>query len=375
MNRYDLYGDVLNCLRSEARLRHIPEHRPRTEWLDLCSNDYMGLSRFDAELRQDFTSRFAYAPFSASASRLLSLNQITHNRLESRLEGLYGNPALLFNSGYHANTGIISALNVKDTLFVADRLVHASMIDGLVMGRCVFKRFPHNDMAALGRILDKEGRQHDRIVVLVESIYSMDGDKAPLKELTELRSRHDNVLLYVDEAHAFGVRGARGLGLCEELGLMQEIDVLVGTLGKAAYSAGAFCVVPRVMKDFLINCARSFIFSTALPPANIAWSIVTIDKLLTMNSEREFLKNMARKVHARLGNGDNDTPIVPLHIGDAARAVEVSRRLADAGILALPIRRPTVPPGTERIRFSLNAGLTQADTDRLFNTLDDLNLQ
>ena len=281
---------------------------------------------------------------------------------------------MLFNSGYHANTGIISALNVKDTLFVADKLVHASMIDGLVQGRCEFKRFPHNDVEALSRIIDKEAEHHDRIVVLVESIYSMDGDKAPLRKLTELRSKHDNILLYVDEAHAFGVRGPKGLGLCEELGLLPAIDILVGTLGKAAYSAGAFCVVPQVLKDFLVNCARSFIFSTALPPANISWSIVTIDRLLAMDPEREYLKKMAREVHARLGNGDNDTPIVPLHIGDAARAVEVSSQLADAGILALPIRRPTVPPGTERIRFSLNAGLTPADTDRLFNALDNLNL-
>lgn len=374
MSRYDIYRDILHGLQSEARFRCLPDHRSRAEWLDLCSNDYMGLSRYDAELRQRLADRFANVPFSASASRLLSLNQATHNQLESRLEDLYGNPALLFNSGYHANTGIISALNVKNTLFVADRLVHASMIDGLVQGRCMFKRFPHNDMEALTRILDKEGRQHDRIVVLVESIYSMDGDKAPLRELTELRVAHHNVLLYVDEAHAFGVRGAKGLGLCEELGLLQEIDILVGTLGKAAYSSGAFCVVPQVLKDFMINCARSFIFSTALPPANMAWSIVTIDKLVKMSPEREYLKGIARKVHERLGNCINDTPIVPFHIGDAAKAAEISRQLADAGILALPIRRPTVPPGTERIRLSLNAGLAQSDIDRLFNVLDDLKL-
>ena len=178
------------------------------------------------------------------------------------------------------------------------------------------------------------------------------------------------MLLYVDEAHAFGVRGARGLGLCEELDLLRKVDILIGTLGKAAYSAGAFCIVPQALKDYLINFARSFIFSTALPPANIAWSIVTIDRLLTMNGDREYLKALSRKVHERLDGTDNDTPIVPIHIGDAANAVAVSRRLADDGILALPIRRPTVPPGTERIRVSLNAGLTHADIDRLYNSIE-----
>lgn len=370
MDRYGSYRRILDGLQSEARRRVIPGHRYNGDWLDLCSNDYMGLSRFDAELKQDFLARFADAPFSASASRLLALNQSTHNQLEEKLEGLYGNPALLFNSGYHANTGVISALNINDTLFVADKLIHASMIDGLVQGRCQFKRFPHNDIAAVTKIIEKEASGHDHIVILVESIYSMDGDKAPLRELVALRDRYQNVLLYVDEAHAFGVRGARGLGLCEELDLLGQVDILIGTLGKAAYSAGAFCIVPQVLKDFQINCARSFIFSTALPPANIAWSIVTIDRLLAMNRDREYLKALSRKVHERLDGTDNDTPIVPIHIGDAAKAVAVSRRLADDGILALPIRRPTVPPGTERIRVSLNAGLTHADIDRLYYSIE-----
>lgn len=370
MDRYGSYRRILDELQSEARRRVIPSHRHYGDWLDLCSNDYMGLSRFDTELKQDFLARFADAAFSASASRLLALNQSTHNLLEEKFEGLYGNPALLFNSGYHANTGIISALNINDTLFVADKLIHASMIDGLVQGRCQFKRFPHNDIAAVTRILEKESSGHDHIVILVESIYSMDGDKAPLRELVALRDRYQNVLLYVDEAHAFGVRGARGLGLCEELDLLRKVDILIGTLGKAAYSAGAFCIVPQALKDYLINFARSFIFSTALPPANIAWSIVTIDRLLTMNGDREYLKALSRKVHERLDGTDNDTPIVPIHIGDAANAVAVSRRLADDGILALPIRRPTVPPGMERIRVSLNAGLTHADIDRLYNSIE-----
>lgn len=372
MDRYELYRDTLDGLKSESRFRCIPPQRDCKDILDLCSNDYMGLSRIDTDLKKDFRSRFADVQFSASASRLLSLNQNIHNQLEEKLENLYGQPALLFNSGYHANTGIVSALNVGNTLFVADKLVHASMIDGLVMGRCQFKRFPHNDISALKKILEKESTHRDRIVIMVESIYSMDGDKAPLREIVELRALYDNALLYVDEAHAFGVRGKKGLGLCEELNILPDIDILIGTLGKAAYSAGAFCIAPKPLKDLFVNCARSFIFSTALPPANMAWSIVTIDKLLRSNDEREYLKRIAREVHMRLEHKDNDTPIVPYHIGDASKAIEVSRMLAASGILALPIRRPTVPAGTERIRFSLNAALTSIDIVRLFNAIDSI---
>lgn len=371
MDRYSIYQDVLKELRAESRFRMIPVHRSPNEWLDLCSNDYMGLSRYDSQLKLQFGD-CSDAVFSASASRLLSLSQDVPLNLENYLHSLYGNPALLFNSGYHANTGIVSSLNVGDTLFVADKLVHASMIDGLMAGRCKFRRFPHNDIIALQKILEQEASVHDRIVVMAESIYSMDGDKAPLRELAALRGRYENVLLYVDEAHAFGVRGEKGLGLCEELGILADVDILVGTLGKAACSVGAFCIVPKVLKDYFINCARSFIFSTALPPVNIAWSCLTIGKLLEMSKEREYLKEISREVHERIAHQDNDTPIVPLHVGDAAKAIDISCRLADAGILALPIRRPTVPPGTERIRFSLNAGLKRDDLNKLFNALKQI---
>ena len=219
MSRTLNYEKILQGFRDESRLRSIPADRSESDVLDLCSNDYMGLRHLMPEMRKEFDTRFPDVSFSASASRLLSIDQNIHKQLEDRLAELYGRPALLFNSGYHANTGIVSSLNIPGTLFVADKLVHASMIDGLTQGRCNFKRFKHNDVRALSTILEHEASNYSQIVVMVESIYSMDGDIAPLREIAALRDRYDNVLLYVDEAHAFGVRGRQGLGLCDELGL------------------------------------------------------------------------------------------------------------------------------------------------------------
>ena len=225
------------------------------------------------------------------------------------------------------------------------------MIDGLTQGRCDFKRFAHNDIHALSTILEREAANYSQIVVMVESIYSMDGD------------------MYVDEAHAFGVRGRQGLGLCEEFGLIDKADIIMGTLGKAACSSGAFCVVSPELKDYFINAARSFIFSTALPPANIAWSIITIDRLVGMEAERKHLRDISGRVHNVLGTPGCDTPIVPFYTYDAAKAIRKSKVLESKGILTLPIRRPTVPAGTERLRISLNASLSDADIDKLLNIL------
>ena len=369
MNRTLNYEKILQGFRDESRLRTIPADRSGSEVLDLCSNDYMGLRHLMPEMRKEFDARFPDVSFSASASRLLSVDQNIHKQLEDRLAELYGRPALLFNSGYHANTGIVSSLNIPGTLFVADKLVHASMIDGLTQGRCNFKRFKHNDIHALSVILEREAANYSQIVVMVESIYSMDGDVAPLREIAALRDRYDNVLLYVDEAHAFGVRGRQGLGLCEELGLIDKTDIIMGTLGKAACSSGAFCIVSPELKEYFINAARSFIFSTALPPTNIAWSLITIDRLIGMEAERRHLRDISVLVHEALGISGCDTPIVPFYTYDAAKAIEQSKVLEAKGILALPIRRPTVPAGTERLRISLNASLSDADINKLLNTL------
>lgn len=373
MSATDIYIQRLRKLADEGRLRAIPAMR--SESVDLRSNDYLGLGERSAEFREEFSRRFPDAAMSASASRLLSRHQGIEADYESMLASLYGREALLFNSGYHANTGCVSALSLPGTLIVADRLMHASFIDGLAIGRSRFTRFRHNDLGHLRRVIAKEGEGYDRIIVAVESVYSMDGDRAPLVGLVELRRSDPRIMLYVDEAHAFGVEGARGLGCCEAEGIVGETDIIIVTLGKAAGSQGAFALTSPDMKEYLLNTARSFIFSTALPPVSVAWSMLMTEKILAMTEERENLHRLSVRFVQRVREATgvdtgSDTQIQPLHVGDALKAVALSQRLAEAGFDALAIRRPTVPPGGERIRFSLNARLDADRLEPLFATLN-----
>lgn len=369
-----IYGELPGRLDSEGRLRRIPaEYRPGM--VDLCSNDYLGLATRMQELQAEFGRRFGDAPMSSSASRLLSGRQRHYAMLEERLGDLYRRSALLFNSGYHANTGCISALNHPGTLFVCDKLIHASIVDGLRCGGCEFTRFRHNDMEALRKIVAKKSSDYDRLVVVTESIFSMDGDEAPLRELAEIKRSNPKVMLYLDEAHGFGVRGDRGLGLAEEQGLMGEFDILILTFGKAAASSGAAAVCDAEMRDYLLNTARSFIFSTALPPACAAWTYMMIEKIEGMTEERDRLKSLGEEFRCQMPPHAKElcpstSQIIPFITGDPVKAVELARRIGDAGYLALPIRRPTVPPGGDRIRLSLNAALDIGRLSPLFDILE-----
>lgn len=358
------YSDILYSLETEKRLRSIPRHRKGSPLIDLTSNDYMGLALRADEWKDEFRRRFPDVGMTSSASRLLASDQEIYNSLEGYLEGLYRKPALLFNSGYHANVGIISALNIPGTLFITDKLIHASAIDGVRLGKAEFRRFAHNDISHLEKIIEKEHLNHERLIVICESVYSMDGDVAPLAEMVALKKIYPNVMLYVDEAHAVGAIGNKGAGVASQLGLVNDIDIIVGTFGKACASQGAFAVTTPELKSYLINTARSFIFSTALPPANVAWTSFMLEKLALMDKEREHLKKISEMFRSRVeditGNPINSaSAIIPLLTGDARRAMALSASLEESGILALPIRRPTVPPGGERIRFSLTAALSE----------------
>ena len=362
------YGEILQKLERGGELRRIPTHRAGNRLIDLSSNDYMGLARRAPEWREEFLDRFGAAAMTASASRLLAADQEIFSRLEEYLALAYGRPALMFNSGYHANVGIVSALDIPGTLWVTDKLIHASAIDGLRMAGADFKRWKHNDTAHLRRILEQEHDRHDRLIVMCETVYSMDGDMAPLREIAAMKREFPKMMLYADEAHAVGAFSEQGLGLSEELGLTGEVDILVGTLGKACASVGAFAVTSPLIRDFLVNKARSLIFSTAIAPANAAWSLLMLEKLREMNPLREHLKRISEQFRNGIEEitgtpNPSRSAIVPLLTHDAARAVSMSQALEREGISALPIRRPTVPPGGERIRFSLNASLTGRDID------------
>lgn len=368
-NKFDGYKQILDKFSDEGRLRVIPADRTTGERIDLSGNDYLGLDKTVREFQKEFLAR-QQATLSSSASRLLASKQNHHNALENFLRELYGRPALLFNSGFHANTGCISALNIPGTVFLCDKLIHASVIDGIAMGKAECARWRHNDLSHLRRLLEKYENSSERMIVVAESIYSMDGDLAPLEGLVELKRAFPSMILYLDEAHAFGVRGNNGLGLAEELGYIDEVDILIGTFGKACYSSGAFAITSPLLNSYLVNTSRSLIFSTALPPLNVLWTHEMIIRITKMKGERRKLEEISKEFRNFISEitgtvNPSQSQIVPLLIGNAGKALRIASALDREGIDALAIRRPTVPPGGERIRFSLNASISPADLDKI----------
>lgn len=357
---------TLGDLAASGNLRLIPDDATTSGRIDFSSNDYLGIAT-RADLRQEFFS--AHDPrdllMSASASRLLARTQTAFGDFEKSLHDAYGRPALIFNSGYHANTGLVSALATKDYTILADKLVHASIIDGIKLSGAPFERFRHNDMRHLALLAEKISSQGRKLLIIVESVYSMDGDRAPLREIAEIKRKHDGALLYVDEAHAVGVEGPGGLGLVMAMGdQAADVDVIVGTLGKALGSTGAFAIMDDTFRSWAINRARSFIFSTAQPPVTAQWSKFVFEKSLGMDSERSHLKALGNALGRTLCNGSN-SHIQPYMLGDPHAAVEMSKALAADGFDVLPIRTPTVPPGTDRLRLSLSAAMSIDDVEAL----------
>lgn len=361
----------LTHLAATGNYRRLPAGESRQSLVDFSSNDYLGIAE-EASLRHEFmvSAVESELPLTSSASRLLAHRQEEYVRLENLLCELYGRDALLFNSGYHANVGLIQAIADKSTLVVADKLVHASIIDGIRLSGAPLARFRHNDMDHLRRIISSHAGKYPRTLIIAESVYSMDGDCAPLGELAEIKRHTPGAILYIDEAHAFGVCGNDGLGLVKADGLSGDVDVALFTLGKAAASVGAFAVLSPLLRDFAINKARSLIFSTSLPPLNIAWSRFVIERLPSMTERRLHLRALSRRLAGNIGC----TPghIVPFIIGDASEALRVSEHLLQQGLKVLPIRTPTVPPGTERLRISLSSAMTTEEIDRLSNALKAL---
>jgi 8-amino-7-oxononanoate synthase len=332
--------------------------------VNLSSNDYLGLaSNLDLieefySLRTPSTTMDRYAPGTAS-SRLLTGDLELSHQLEALIASLYGREScLLFNSGYHANIGIIPALFTKHDLILSDKLNHASIHDGLQICRAGFKRFRHADYDHLESLLKAHRGDYRRIVLVSESVFSMDGDCADLLTLVELKKRYD-CLLYLDEAHSIGLYGPKGLGLAERQDCIDYIDLLVGTFGKACGSVGAFLVCDGIIRDYLINRSRPLIFTTALPPVVLNWNHFVMGRLASMQPHREKLRQTSRAVRnelERLGlRTGGSTNIIPVIIGEADRTVEGAELLQERGFYVLPVRPPTVPQGTARFRLSLTA--------------------
>ena len=275
---------------------------------------------------------------------------------------------LYLNSGFDANSGVLSALFGKHDLLLVDKLSHASIIDGMLHSEAKALRYAHNDMQHLEQLLQKHAHEYESVVIVTESVFSMDGDQAKLKEIVALKERYDNVLLYVDEAHSFGLFGDDGLGLCKELNLLDKVDFLMGTLGKAIGSHGAFLICSKEVKDYLVNFMRPLIYSTALPPVNITFSMYVVG-LLRANAmlyKRDYLRKISSYLHSNLqelGISPSQSQIQPLITGDSQKALKAYAIFKDAGLLAMPIRHPTVPENKARLRLSLNCNLRIDDIE------------
>lgn len=376
------YDDKLGTLKSKHNYRSFANinHRKRyisidggERLLNLASNDYMGMAR-DESLHDEFMQTVEHdkLPFTSSSSRLLTGNFEIFDEFEWQLQQLFGRACLLFNSGYHANVGILPALCDGRTVIIADKLVHASMIDGMRLAAqngTKTVRYQHQNLLQLAKLLDKyqQDRGIDRIIVATESIFSMDGDVTDLAALVRLKRCHDKVMLYVDEAHAVGVRGERGLGCAEEFAVIDEIDFIVGAFGKAVASMGGYVICHKIMREFLINTMRPLIFSTALPPVCVAWTQFVFSKLIRMNHERQKLMTLSQQVAATIRRAGLPCPsasqIIPVILGDNQRTLDAAAMLQQAGFYAMAVRPPTVPQNQSRLRLCLSADLEQQELD------------
>lgn len=371
--REELAADT-TALEAAGRLRVLREIAPEgngfcrlggARFLNFSSNDYMGIAS-DAGLRREFYARYPDAAtpelaLSSASSRLLTGNTPAYTRLEEKLSELYhGRAALVFNSGYHANIGILPALSSDRDLILSDKLNHASIIDGMRLADAEFRRYRHLDCGQLETILAEKRAAYRRVFLVTESVFSMDGDAADLRKLVELKKKYDCVLV-ADEAHSVGVRGPAGTGLAAELGIADEIDILIGTFGKAFGSTGAYAIMAPEVKQYLINHMRSLIFTTGLPPAVLNWSTFVLGRCAGMDAERAKLRRMGDALRKLFGDRTvpGDSQIVPYLIGGDREALDKAKLFQDQGILVFAIRPPTVPPNGARLRFSLSAALPE----------------
>ena len=404
---------ALADLKAKQQYRQLPELQHHGRYiikegealLNIASNDYLGLGG-DTELQAEFFDQLEQSSdtlppkMSATSSRLLTGNDTQLQTLESELQNWYesavekqnvpkqnilnSKTALVLNSGYHANLGILPALTALPvkTLILADKLVHASIIDGMRLSQSklvTYRRYRHNDYEHLARFIEQADESVERIIIVTESIFSMDGDRADLLQLVQLKAKDARIELYVDEAHAVGVLGKTGLGLAEETHTLVDIDYLVGTFGKAFASIGAYIMCDDITKQWLINAMRPLIFSTALPPINHAWTRFILAKMPALTDQRVHLAQISKQLSQAISpeyrvpssaqTPTYESPIVPYILGDNARTMAKAKQLQAAGFYALPIRPPTVPANTARIRLVMNAKLTTADCEQLIAQL------
>ena len=330
------------------------------KYLNLSSNDYLNLST-DRSLIEEFIDLYKKQNefiFSSTSSRLLTGTSKIYNRLEYNLAFMFKKEAcLLFNTGYQCNLGVVSSLVNRDDVILSDKSNHASIIDGMKLSGAKFYRYRHLDYQNLEEQLEKYRSNYKKAIIISESVFSMDGDIADIKKLTELKKKY-NCLLMIDEAHAFGIFGNNLAGVCNQENLSDDIDVITATLGKSFASMGAFCTADKTIIDFLINKANSFIFSTAIPSVNIMWSNFLIEEKMNLVKEKSRkLNNLVKQAHEYI-NDKGKSQIIPVIIGENEKTVKIAEELQSKGFYILPVRPPTVPVNTSRLRLSLTADIT-----------------
>jgi len=366
------------------RLRRVDGDQDATlkldgrEVINLSSNNYLGIANHTALAAAAKAAIDRYG-CGSGASRLISGNMALHEELEAKLAEFKGTAAaLVFNSGFQANTGILSTLAGDGDVIFSDALNHASIIDGCRLSRAKTQVYRHCDLDHL-KLQLKDAPSSARKLIVTETIFSMDGDEAPLDGIVELAERFDAMVM-VDEAHATGIFGANGAGVVAKLGLSQRVAIQMGTLGKALGGFGAYVAGSRALRDLLINRCRSFIFTTSLPPAVMAMALAAIDLVKKEPERREALSANCRILKnglIQLGFelGASESPILPLIIGESAKCMKFSEQLLANGVFAQGIRPPTVPPGTSRLRITLMATHTAGQIERALKVFEELKAQ
>ena len=379
-SRYDFVDRELERRGALRQLRQLRDARPlpggRIEidgrvLTNLSSNDYLGLA-FHPELKRRSIEQIGSSGSGATASRLVCGTSPLASALERKLAAMKGAAAaLIFNSGYQANASLLPALCDRHSCVVLDRACHASQVSGALASRATIRRYEHNDMDQLrGHLRRLRAGPTERIVVISESVFSMDGDRCNLPALLALREEFDTLLI-VDDAHGFGVLGPHGMGLaCDP-----EVDLVLGTFGKACGSFGSFVTCSERLRSYLVNCCSGFVFSTALPPAVLGAVDAALDLLPTMDGERERLLTNAARLSTTLRARswdcrESSSQIVPVVVGGEEEVIQLAAWLEENGIFAVPIRPPTVEKGSCRLRLTITAAHSADQIDHLAGLLD-----
>ncbi len=388
-----LYQKMQELLDNNRRLGQLRTVKPKSqcgtkiivdshEYVNLSSNDYLGLAS-DLNLAFEFLSDVLHKDnnnklnadirMSSSGSPLLTGAHLSYVDAENAMEELFNKKALFFNSGFSANSGVISALATENNLIIADKLAHASIIDGMMTAKGKCLRYAHNDYEHLEKLLNAHADKYDSVIIVTEAVFSMDGDSCDLKKLVELKHKFHNVYLYVDEAHSFCLYSDNGAGLCHLNQVTDEIDFILTTFGKGLGSQGACILCNETARDYLINTSRSLIFSTALSPLAFAHANFMVKYMQMRNDLRERLHSISSYIHNTLNESGyenvSQSQIIPVLTYENEKAVKACAFFKEHGFYAMPIRHPTVPKGKARLRLSLTASLSDDQVEQLKDTI------